>query len=510
MMVPDAKQEKSLSQVKALAHAYTCDLLRCTPSCNVLKRLISHYDLCKKKSIGIHDCRECQVLTAMSTYHAKILCTENKDCPVYLCDSIKHDMRKEHMQKEGGNWKRSRQEEHSRYPSPAEEQNSKMQFQPLRVQFNYEMEGVAKFVEFEIPTKFVINDQGKPLIVNPMSGTNNHRQPIVINLGNFVVNPTAAANRGEQVLVNGKPLEVVVDPEHQEINKPGANDNLEPAENNQRPPNAQPIPNRGNPGKQEINPMPGPSNQLEYMIVNSQATANGCNPVNQTINTRSMTNNQHHPVVENLQLEIKLGISGNRILILKPLPGSSDLYQSKVVNAQPSANVGSPGNQMSNRMSCTSNQHQPLGVNTKPAAKLGTPENRVTNPMFVANGQRKHMLGRSALAGKVVNLGNRVINAIPVANNHLQPVAKNRRQAVDVNSGDKWNQINNQLSSNPMLVNQQPLVNLMPVVNHHAAVPQYPPHMLCPYQPLIPPHAAAMTVDWRDNVTKKMRKRKYY
>ena len=80
--------------INSLVHACQCRDANCrSPSCQKMKRVVSHTRQCKRKSNG---CPICKQLLALCCYHAKV-CQEAK-CPVHFCQHIKQKLRQQQLQ----------------------------------------------------------------------------------------------------------------------------------------------------------------------------------------------------------------------------------------------------------------------------------------------------------------------------------------------------------------------------------------------------------------------------
>ncbi|XP_074650502.1 histone lysine acetyltransferase CREBBP-like [Tubulanus polymorphus] len=81
--------------IQSLVHACQCRDANCRlPSCQKMKRVVSHTKSCKRKTNG--GCPICKQLIALCCYHAKH-CQEAK-CPVPFCLNIKHKLRQQQLQ----------------------------------------------------------------------------------------------------------------------------------------------------------------------------------------------------------------------------------------------------------------------------------------------------------------------------------------------------------------------------------------------------------------------------
>ncbi|KAK2725883.1 CREB-binding protein-like isoform X2 [Artemia franciscana] len=81
--------------IQSLVHACQCRNANChLPSCQKMKRVVSHARPCRKKTNG--GCPICKQLIALCCYHAKN-CPENK-CPVPFCPSIKAKLKQQQLQ----------------------------------------------------------------------------------------------------------------------------------------------------------------------------------------------------------------------------------------------------------------------------------------------------------------------------------------------------------------------------------------------------------------------------
>ena len=90
-----SRRQSILRCIQSLVHACQCRDANCrVPSCQKLKRVVSHTKRCRKKTNGV--CPICKQLIALCLYHAKG-CTENK-CQVPFCSQIKHKLRQHQLQ----------------------------------------------------------------------------------------------------------------------------------------------------------------------------------------------------------------------------------------------------------------------------------------------------------------------------------------------------------------------------------------------------------------------------
>lgn len=81
--------------IQSLVHACQCRDANCRlPSCQKMKRVVTHTKICKRKTKG--DCPICKQLIALCCYHAKH-CQETK-CSVPFCSSIKQKLKQQQLQ----------------------------------------------------------------------------------------------------------------------------------------------------------------------------------------------------------------------------------------------------------------------------------------------------------------------------------------------------------------------------------------------------------------------------
>lgn len=81
--------------IQSLVHACQCRDANCRlPSCQKMKRVVTHTKICKRKTKG--DCPICKQLIALCCYHAKH-CQETK-CSVPFCSSIKQKLKQQQVQ----------------------------------------------------------------------------------------------------------------------------------------------------------------------------------------------------------------------------------------------------------------------------------------------------------------------------------------------------------------------------------------------------------------------------
>ena len=81
--------------IQSLVHACQCRDANCrSPSCQKMKRVVSHVRQCKRKSTG--GCPICKQFIALCCYHAKV-CQEAK-CLVQWCQNIKQKIRQDQVQ----------------------------------------------------------------------------------------------------------------------------------------------------------------------------------------------------------------------------------------------------------------------------------------------------------------------------------------------------------------------------------------------------------------------------
>lgn len=93
---PQESRRQSIQRcIHSLVHACQCRDANCRlPSCQKMKRVVSHTKCCRKKTNGV--CPICKQLIALCLYHAKH-CTENK-CQVPFCVQIKQKLRQQQLQ----------------------------------------------------------------------------------------------------------------------------------------------------------------------------------------------------------------------------------------------------------------------------------------------------------------------------------------------------------------------------------------------------------------------------
>ena len=81
--------------IESLVHACQCKDASCSlPSCQGMKRVVSHINTCKIKITG--GCPICKQLVALCCRHAR-RCQEAK-CPVPFCSNIKHRLKQQQLQ----------------------------------------------------------------------------------------------------------------------------------------------------------------------------------------------------------------------------------------------------------------------------------------------------------------------------------------------------------------------------------------------------------------------------
>lgn len=81
--------------IQSLVHACQCRDANCrNPSCQKMKRVVTHTKLCKRKTNG--GCSICKQLIALCCYHAKH-CQETK-CLVPFCSNIKYKLKQQQLQ----------------------------------------------------------------------------------------------------------------------------------------------------------------------------------------------------------------------------------------------------------------------------------------------------------------------------------------------------------------------------------------------------------------------------
>jgi E1A/CREB-binding protein len=81
--------------IQSLVHACQCRDANCRlPSCQKMKRVVTHTRICKRKTNG--GCSICKQLIALCCYHAKH-CQETK-CPVPFCSNIKAKLKQQQVQ----------------------------------------------------------------------------------------------------------------------------------------------------------------------------------------------------------------------------------------------------------------------------------------------------------------------------------------------------------------------------------------------------------------------------
>ncbi|XP_037871053.1 histone lysine acetyltransferase CREBBP isoform X3 [Bombyx mori] len=93
---PQEARKQSIQRcIQSLVHACQCRDANCRlPSCQKMKRVVTHTKICKRKTKG--DCPICKQLIALCCYHAKH-CTESK-CSVPFCSSIKQKLKQQKVQ----------------------------------------------------------------------------------------------------------------------------------------------------------------------------------------------------------------------------------------------------------------------------------------------------------------------------------------------------------------------------------------------------------------------------
>lgn len=93
---PQEARKQSIQRcIQSLVHACQCRDANCRlPSCQKMKRVVSHTKLCKRKQNG--GCPICKQLIALCCYHAKH-CQEAK-CPVPFCPNIKLKLKQQQLQ----------------------------------------------------------------------------------------------------------------------------------------------------------------------------------------------------------------------------------------------------------------------------------------------------------------------------------------------------------------------------------------------------------------------------
>lgn len=93
---PQEARKQSIQRcIQSLVHACQCRDANCRlPSCQKMKRVVSHTKLCKRKTNG--GCPICKQLIALCCYHAKH-CQDAK-CPVPFCPNIKIKLKQQQLQ----------------------------------------------------------------------------------------------------------------------------------------------------------------------------------------------------------------------------------------------------------------------------------------------------------------------------------------------------------------------------------------------------------------------------
>lgn len=93
---PQEARKQSIQRcIQSLVHASQCRDANCRlPSCQKMKRVLSHTKSCKKKNNG--GCAICKQLIALCCYHARN-CKEQR-CVVPYCSNIKQKLRQQEMQ----------------------------------------------------------------------------------------------------------------------------------------------------------------------------------------------------------------------------------------------------------------------------------------------------------------------------------------------------------------------------------------------------------------------------
>merc|ERR1712106_253689 len=91
----EARRQSIQRCIQSLVHASQCRDANCRlPSCQKMKRVLSHTKSCKKKNNG--GCAICKQLIALCCYHARN-CKEQR-CVVPYCYNIKQKLRQQEMQ----------------------------------------------------------------------------------------------------------------------------------------------------------------------------------------------------------------------------------------------------------------------------------------------------------------------------------------------------------------------------------------------------------------------------
>lgn len=92
---PQEARKQSIQRcIQSLVHACQCRDANCRlPSCQKMKRVVTHTKNCKRKTHG--GCPICKQLIALCCYHAKH-CKENK-CLVPFCPNIKQKLRQQNL-----------------------------------------------------------------------------------------------------------------------------------------------------------------------------------------------------------------------------------------------------------------------------------------------------------------------------------------------------------------------------------------------------------------------------
>ena len=92
---PDPTSSAIQRSIQSLEHASRCRDGHChSPSCQGMKRIISHYKNCKCQNNG--GCKICKQFIALCCSHAKV-CQETK-CPVQFCQNIKEKLGEQQLQ----------------------------------------------------------------------------------------------------------------------------------------------------------------------------------------------------------------------------------------------------------------------------------------------------------------------------------------------------------------------------------------------------------------------------
>lgn len=94
---PQEARKQSIQRcIHSLVHACQCRDANCRlPSCQKMKRVVTHTKNCKRKTNG--GCPICKQLIALCCYHAKH-CLDGNKCPVPFCHNIKQKLKNQALQ----------------------------------------------------------------------------------------------------------------------------------------------------------------------------------------------------------------------------------------------------------------------------------------------------------------------------------------------------------------------------------------------------------------------------